>query len=342
MRTACGYHLAAVVAASDTNHHFKSEAATFFAACARSVTSGNTGAARCPDDARRVVDPAADAVAAQYQRHQRGLCGEFNQVGHGVAASDFKVLTDGSVQTTTPVVVRRAAVPRPTTVTINGIHGDGDLTLDLIDNDSILGSSTRSAALATITAASRGRRITSCRRTHRSCPSFARRPPRYQCDERGLHGDVQRDGDGCRSHRFPAGEDRHRGRHADAGDAGQRFRLPVTVSGITGNGSLGLNLVDNSGHIRDSNGNPLGQVNAAPFAPPVSFTTGSGPASVVAADVNGDGRPDLIVANAFSNTVSVLLGNGNGAFQAAVNLTAPAQIRVPWWWRTSTATASST
>ena len=34
------------------------------------------------------------------------------------------------------------------------------------------------------------------------------------------------------------------------------------------------------------------------------------------ADVNGDGKPDLVVANVNSNTVSVLLGNGNGTFQA--------------------------
>ncbi len=33
------------------------------------------------------------------------------------------------------------------------------------------------------------------------------------------------------------------------------------------------------------------------------------------ADVNGDGKPDLVVANYGSNTVSVLLGNGNGTFQ---------------------------
>jgi hypothetical protein len=53
-----------------------------------------------------------------------------------------------------------------------------------------------------------------------------------------------------------------------------------------------------------------------------SFATGTTPLAVVVADVNGDHIPDLITANGSSNTVSVLLGNGNGTFQAARNFAA--------------------
>ncbi|HCV32602.1 MAG TPA: hypothetical protein DGO89_22075 [Microcoleaceae bacterium UBA9251] len=43
------------------------------------------------------------------------------------------------------------------------------------------------------------------------------------------------------------------------------------------------------------------------FAPKVDFTTGSGPRSVSIGDINGDGKPDLAVANYSSNTASILL-----------------------------------
>jgi trimeric autotransporter adhesin len=43
------------------------------------------------------------------------------------------------------------------------------------------------------------------------------------------------------------------------------------------------------------------------FAPQQTFATGPEPSSVTAADVNGDGKPDLITANFNSGTISVLL-----------------------------------
>jgi hypothetical protein len=50
-----------------------------------------------------------------------------------------------------------------------------------------------------------------------------------------------------------------------------------------------------------------------------SPASGTGPFSVAIADFNGDGKVDMAVTNGGSNNVSVLLGKGDGTFQAAVN-----------------------
>jgi len=46
---------------------------------------------------------------------------------------------------------------------------------------------------------------------------------------------------------------------------------------------------------------------------------GFNPRSVTFADFDGDGKPDLAVANHYSNNVSILKNNGNGTFASAVN-----------------------
>ncbi len=78
---------------------------------------------------------------------------------------------------------------------------------------------------------------------------------------------------------------------------------------------------------------------ALTFQAAASFAAGDRPFNVAVADLNGDTVPDLVIANFLSDDVSVLLGNGDGTFQAAVSF--PAGFSpTPSPWPTSTATPS--
>jgi len=59
--------------------------------------------------------------------------------------------------------------------------------------------------------------------------------------------------------------------------------------------------------LGDGQGN-FSQAAGSPFA------VGTQPAAVAVVDFNGDGRPDLAVANADDGSISILLGNGDGTF----------------------------
>jgi surface antigen len=54
--------------------------------------------------------------------------------------------------------------------------------------------------------------------------------------------------------------------------------------------------------------------NGVTFGAAVGYSVGNTPTAIAVADLNGDGYPDLIVTNGGDGTVSVLLGNGHGAF----------------------------
>ena len=67
-------------------------------------------------------------------------------------------------------------------------------------------------------------------------------------------------------------------------------------------------------------GHPVSTLGAE-FASPKSYPVGTAPVAVAIGDFNGDGKPDLAVANSGSDNVSILLNKGDGTFQSAMNFT---------------------
>ncbi|HXJ74514.1 MAG TPA: VCBS repeat-containing protein, partial [Candidatus Dormibacteraeota bacterium] len=101
------------------------------------------------------------------------------------------------------------------------------------------------------------------------------------------------------------------------GDFNQDHKLDLVVANAA--------IFDDPPNVSVFLGNGDGTFQAA-----TNYTAGRSPRSVAVGDLNGDSKLDLAVANHgifenghFTNSsVSVLLGNGNGTFQPAVNYTA--------------------
>ena len=72
-------------------------------------------------------------------------------------------------------------------------------------------------------------------------------------------------------------------------------------SGLAANGSVEVFIGDGNGGFRH----------------PVEYQTGELSSALVVGNLNGDGKADIAVANPGDDTISLLLGNGDGTFQAA-------------------------
>ena len=113
--------------------------------------------------------------------------------------------------------------------------------------------------------------------------------------------------------------------------SGGYYAESVAVADVNGDGKPDLVVTDQCSDSACMNhgfvGVLLGKGDGT-FQPVGTYDSGGYNAfSVAVEDVNGDGKPDLVVANvcATSNcstggAVSVLLGNGDGTFQAALEL----------------------
>jgi hypothetical protein len=98
---------------------------------------------------------------------------------------------------------------------------------------------------------------------------------------------------------------------------------PVSVAAMDLNGDGKIALI--SANEYDGTLTVLTNDGHGRFANKAILNVGSGPsslpASIVAADINGDGKPDVICANSGDGTLTVLTNNGNGGFNLDVTPT---------------------
>lgn len=90
---------------------------------------------------------------------------------------------------------------------------------------------------------------------------------------------------------------------------------PLVLADLTGKGKLDVVVAGSSLNVLLGNGDGT-------FGSPVPYTSVANITGLAVADVNGDGKPDIVVvegAAEVDNLLAVLLGNGDGTFQSPVS-----------------------
>jgi hypothetical protein len=103
--------------------------------------------------------------------------------------------------------------------------------------------------------------------------------------------------------------------------------LAVDIGDVNGDGLPDI-VVANNGLVDQNtglgNGDTISVIlqnsTGTGFLPAQTYTVGNGPTGVAIGDVNGDGWPDVVVANQNDGTVSVLYGDGQGGLEPAQTL----------------------
>ncbi len=93
-----------------------------------------------------------------------------------------------------------------------------------------------------------------------------------------------------------------------------QVQIAIAAGDFNGDGKLDLAVTSEQNTLTILLGNGDGTFSQAPGSP---ISVGDFPAAIAVCDFNGDGKLDLAIANSQDNTVTILLGNGDGTFTQA-------------------------